>query len=79
MVVRALLASAGVGLTGWATVSWIDGFSGLAVGLLASIVAFAALATTLRIVPADDASWAEQSFGTRVGRLVRSLAPAGGQ
>jgi O-antigen/teichoic acid export membrane protein len=81
MVVRAALTSAGVGLAGWATISWLDGFPGLAAGLAVSVIAFAALATTLRIIPADDASWAEQSFGTRVGRFVRyfSLAPAGGQ
>ena len=80
MVVRAVLASAGVGLAGWASVNWLDGFPGLAVGLAASVVAFAALATTLRIVPSDDARWAEQSFGDRVGRVVRyfSLTPAGG-
>jgi hypothetical protein len=69
-----------VGLAGWASVNWLDGFPGLAVGLAASVVAFAALATTLRIVPSDDARWAEQSFGDRVGRVVRyfSLTPAGG-
>jgi O-antigen/teichoic acid export membrane protein len=71
MVVRAVLTSAGVGLVGWATVSWLDGFTGLAAGAAASLVAFAALATTLRIVAPDDARWAEQAFGGRVGRLAR--------
>jgi O-antigen/teichoic acid export membrane protein len=80
MVVRASLASAGVGLAGWGAVTWLDGFPGLAVGFAASILAFAALATILRIVPSDDARWAEESAGRRVGRLVRffSLAPEGG-
>jgi hypothetical protein len=60
-------------------VSWLDGSTGLAVGAVASVVAFAALATTLRIVPADDASWAEQAFGGRIGQLARflSFTPAG--
>jgi O-antigen/teichoic acid export membrane protein len=74
MVVRALVASVCVGLVGWACVIWLDGFPGLAVGLVASIVAFAALATTLRILPSDDARWAEQAFGDRVGGLVRLIS-----
>jgi hypothetical protein len=80
MVVRAIFVSAGVGLVAWAGVSWLDGFPGLAVGLAGSVVAFAALATTLRIVPSDDARWAEQSFGDRIGRVVRffSFSPPGG-
>jgi O-antigen/teichoic acid export membrane protein len=80
MVVRVVLVSAGVGLVGWAAITWLDGIPGLAVGLAASVVAFAALATTLRIVPSDDARWAEQSFGARVGRVVRyfSFTPPGG-
>jgi len=80
MVVRAFLVSAGVGLAGWAAVSRLDGFPGLAVGLAASTVAFVALATIVKIVPSDDARWAEEAFGGRLGRLVRlfSLAPEGG-
>ncbi len=81
--VRAVTLSVGVGLAGWGGVEWIEGFPGLAAGAAASLAAFAVLAPTLRIVAADDARWAEQSFGRRVGRLVRlvssgSLPPAGG-
>jgi O-antigen/teichoic acid export membrane protein len=79
MLVRTLIASVGVGFAGWACVSRLDGFPGLAVGALASLVAFVALATTLQIVPTDDARWAEQAFGGWIGRLARSFAPAGGQ
>jgi O-antigen/teichoic acid export membrane protein len=77
LVVRAALVSAGVGLAGWAAVSWLDGFPGLVAGLAASVVAFAALAVTLRLVPSDDADWAEHSFGGRIGRLARWFASPG--
>jgi O-antigen/teichoic acid export membrane protein len=74
MVVRAAAASAGAGIAAWAVVSSLDGFPGLALGGAAALVAFAALAPSLRIVAADDARWAEQAFGGRVGRIARLCA-----
>jgi hypothetical protein len=54
---------------------WLDGLVGVAAGVLTSIAVFGVLAAVLRVVPADDAVWLDQSFGRRlggvVGRLVR--------
>ena len=71
---RTLVMSAAIGLAGWASVNWIDGFVGVAVGAVASIGLLALLAPTLGVVPADDAHWAEDAFGGLVGRLARLCA-----
>jgi O-antigen/teichoic acid export membrane protein len=74
IMARALVMSAAIGLAGWASVTWIDGFTGVAVGAVASMGVLALLAPTLGVVPADDARWAEDAFGGRVGRLARFCA-----
>jgi O-antigen/teichoic acid export membrane protein len=74
VLLRTLALSLGVGISGWAAVTWIDGFAGVALGAAASVAVFAALAPTLRIVASEDARWAEQAFGARVGRIARLCA-----
>jgi O-antigen/teichoic acid export membrane protein len=75
MATRTLLASAASGGAGWYMLSWLDGLVGVAAGVLTSIAVFGVLAALLRVVPADDAVWLDESFGRRlggsVGRLVR--------
>ena len=74
LVLRIAAVSVGVGLAGWGSVNWVDGFPGVALGAVASVAVFALLASALGIVAAEDASWAEQAFGGRIGRLVRVCA-----
>lgn len=69
-LLRAALASGGAGLAGWAGVWLVDGIAGLALGSLLAACALVLLATTLRIVPADDAAWLEAAAGSRLGGLV---------
>jgi O-antigen/teichoic acid export membrane protein len=74
VMARVLVMSGGIGLAGWAGIHWVDGFPGIAVGAVASLGALALLAPTLGVVPADDARWAEDAFGGRVGRIARLCA-----
>jgi len=74
LVLRIAAVSAGVGLAGWGLVNWVDGFPGVALGAVASIAVFAVLASALGIVADEDATWAEQALGERIGRLVRVCA-----
>ena len=63
------------GLAGWAVVESLDGFPGIALAAVAELGAFLLLAPTLRIVSADDATWAEEAIGGLLGRLIRLCAP----
>jgi O-antigen/teichoic acid export membrane protein len=74
LVLRIAAVSVGVGLAGWGLVHWVDGFSGVALGAVASVAVFALLASALGIVAAEDAKWAEQAFGGLIGRLARVCA-----
>lgn len=75
---RTLVASIGAGLAGWLAQRWLGGVAGVLVGLTASAAAFAVLATTLRILIAEDAEWLEGvlglRFGGRLGRAIRMCA-----
>lgn len=76
---RALLrnatASGAAGVAGWAVLRALDGFSGLAAAAAAVIVAYGALAIVLRVLPAEDAAWLEQTLGGRfVARVTRLCA-----
>ena len=48
------------------------GPAGLVIGLLSGSVVFLALGALLRILPADDARWLDESVGGRYGRLGSS-------
>ena len=73
--VRVLAMSVVAGLAGWAVVESLDGFSGIALAAVAELGALLLLAPTLRIVSADDATWAEEAIGGLLGRLIRLCAP----
>ena len=49
----------------WAGVRLLGGPAGLVVGLLSGAVVFLALGALLRILPADDARWLDESVGGR--------------
>jgi O-antigen/teichoic acid export membrane protein len=72
---RNTVAASVAGAAGWAVVSRLDGFSGLAVGAAAVILAYGALAILLRVLPAQDAAWLEETLGGRlVARVTRLCA-----
>jgi peptidoglycan biosynthesis protein MviN/MurJ (putative lipid II flippase) len=72
---RNLVAAGVAGFAGWAALQWLDGFSGLAVAAAALTVAYAALTVALRVLPADDAAWLEETLGNRfVTRVTRLCA-----
>jgi peptidoglycan biosynthesis protein MviN/MurJ (putative lipid II flippase) len=75
---RVLAASAVAGLSAWGVLQAVDGLVGVLVAIVAGSIAFAASAAALRIVPADDAAWLDESFGRSlhggVGRIVRLWA-----
>ncbi len=72
-IVRAALAAAGGGLAAWAGVSLVGGAAGFVVGLLAGTIAFALLAAALRILPAEDARWLDETTGWLLGGLLGRL------
>jgi O-antigen/teichoic acid export membrane protein len=69
-IMRGLLAAAWAGLAAWGGLEVLGNEAGLIVGLAAAVVVFGALATAFRIIPADDARWLEESFGSRLGGAV---------
>jgi hypothetical protein len=64
-LLRTAIVSILSGGVAWAGVRLLDGPAGLVVGLLAGSVVFLALGALLRILPADDAHWLDQSVGGR--------------
>jgi O-antigen/teichoic acid export membrane protein len=72
---RVVAASVASGLAAWGMLHLLDGFAGVVAGIAVAVAAFGASATILRIVPADDAAWLDESFGRSlhgsVGRLAR--------
>jgi len=64
------LASAVGGAAAFGAVALLGGVVGVAVGLLAGAILFTGLAAAFRILPADDAAWAEQAIGGRLGAFV---------
>jgi O-antigen/teichoic acid export membrane protein len=79
--VRAVAASALAGLAAWGAVTVLHGVAGLCAGAAAATAVFVLLGALLRILPADDAGWIEESFGTRllgsVGWLARLWSERG--
>lgn len=78
-LLQSAVAAAAAGGAAWASVSVIDGVVGLVVGVVAGLTAYTTVAAGWRILPSDDATWLDTSFGRllggRVGRLVRRLGP----
>jgi hypothetical protein len=74
----AAIAALGTGLAAFACVSLVEGLAGLLLGIAAAGAAFAVLARSLRILPAEDAAWLEEAAGDRLGgwfgRVSRALA-----
>jgi O-antigen/teichoic acid export membrane protein len=68
-LVRAATAAAACGGGAWLVDSRIGGVIGIVLGVIAGFVTFAALAVTLRILPAADAIWLEGIVGDRLGGL----------
>jgi O-antigen/teichoic acid export membrane protein len=72
-LLRAAVASAGAGAVAWGVLELVGGAAGVVAGVLAGLAAFAALAVTLRVLPADDARWLAESFGGRAATIARLL------
>jgi len=64
-LLRAAIVSALSGGVAWAGVRLLGGPAGLVIGLLSGSVVFLALGALLRILPADDARWLDESVGGR--------------
>jgi O-antigen/teichoic acid export membrane protein len=71
---RALAVSAAAAAAGWATLGPLPDAVGVVVGSVVAIAVFVLLAAVLKILPADDARWIDESFGRRLGGLVGRLA-----
>ena len=67
---RNVAAAAVAGAAGWAVLRGLDGFTGLVAAAAALTAAYAAMAISLRVLPAQDAAWLEQTLG---GRLVTRI------
>ena len=67
---RNAAAAALAGAAGWAVLRGLDGFTGLVAAAGALTAAYAAMAISLRVLPAQDAAWLEQTLG---GRLVTRI------
>jgi O-antigen/teichoic acid export membrane protein len=82
-MVRGAMASAVAGLAAWGADTALEGVevAGLCAGAAAAAAAFVLLGAVLRILPADDAGWIDESFGTRlfgsVGKLARLFSERG--
>ena len=64
-LLRAAIVSALSGGVAWAGVRLLGGPAGLVIGLLSGSVVFLVLGAVLRILPADDARWLDESVGGR--------------
>jgi O-antigen/teichoic acid export membrane protein len=63
-VLRMATASCVSGLTAWLVLSALGGWPGLIVGSISGVAAFAALGTTIGVLPRADAEWIEAEFGS---------------
>jgi O-antigen/teichoic acid export membrane protein len=77
-IARSAVASVGSGLAAWSIVHTVGGVTGVTVGLVVGLVVLVGFARALRIVPADDARWLDQTVGRLLGgwlgRLIRLVA-----
>ena len=73
VLARNLVAAGLAGVTGWAVLVGLDGFSGLVVAGAALTSAYAALAILLKVIPAQDAAWLQESVGGRFVALACRL------
>ena len=74
---RNAVAAGVAGTLGWAVLNGLDGFTGLVAAGAALTCAYGALAVLLRVLPAQDAAWLEQTLGGRfVTRVCRLCAAA---
>ena len=73
---RNAVAAAVAGVLGWTVLKGLDGFTGLVAAGAALTAAYGLLAALLRVLPAQDAAWLEETLGgrlvTRVCRLCAS-------
>jgi O-antigen/teichoic acid export membrane protein len=82
-MLRGAMASGLAGLAAWGVDTALEGVevAGLCAGAAAAAAAFVLLGALLRILPADDAGWIDESFGTRlcggVGKLARLWSERG--
>lgn len=74
---RLLLASAATAVIGAAVASWVGGILGLTLGTLIAFALTGAAALMLRCLVPDDAAWAADALGGRLGRAVGSVAGRG--
>jgi O-antigen/teichoic acid export membrane protein len=76
-LLRAVLASAAGGLAAWgalvAAESALGSFAGVALGALAGLAVFTAVAAAIKIVAPEDAEWLQNALGSRLGPPVRHL------
>jgi O-antigen/teichoic acid export membrane protein len=70
---RSAVAAAACGLVAWGVIELAGGPVGIGLGALAGALAFAALATALRILPAGDAIWLDAQLGHHLGGRVGGL------
>jgi O-antigen/teichoic acid export membrane protein len=73
-VARVAMASAIAGLVAWLMLQWLGGATGVVAGLAAGAAAFAVLASLLRILVPEDASWLAHVGGVRLAPAARGLA-----
>jgi stage V sporulation protein B len=77
-LLRAAAAAALGGVAAWAALALLGGAPGVVAGLVAGIAVYALAAARLRILPHQDATWVDESFGRllggRVGTAARGMA-----
>jgi O-antigen/teichoic acid export membrane protein len=71
---RAVAVSAAAGAAGWATLGPLPESAGVVVGIAVALGVVVLLGAALKILPADDAQWIDESFGRRIGGAVGRLA-----
>ena len=76
VLARNVVAAGLAGAAGWAVLVRLDGFSGLVVAGTALTVAYAVLAILLKVLPAQDAAWLEETVSGRFVALACRLGAA---
>jgi O-antigen/teichoic acid export membrane protein len=75
VLARNAFAAGVAGAVGWAVVDRLDGFSGLFAAAAALTVVYGAFAVLLRVLPAQDAAWLQETLGGRfLGPVIRLCA-----
>lgn len=72
-ILRSAAASVGAGAAAWAVQDWVAGAPGLVAGAGAFVIAFAALAPLLRVVPRQDADWLLGVLSAKAPPWLRSF------